>query len=894
LIDFLYNIIIFPLVQIIEITFVIIDRIFNDKVLAIAGVSAAVTVCTLPLYFIAEKWQQSERDIQKRLKPKISRIKSIFKGDEQYMILSAYYRQNNYHPIYALRSSLGILIQVPFFIAAYSWLSNLEYIKGVSFLFIRDLSAPDRFTSIGGFYLNLLPILMTLINCTSAAVYTQGLAQREKIQSYGMAAVFIILLYNSPSGLVLYWTLNNVFSLIKNILSKTGHGKKIIYGFLCLGSVLVDIHLVRMGISPKRLFVAGLCSLIFFAPLFKKIFNSLKKKFLANTNADKTVIAQNSTFFLSAIILFLLSGLVIPGSLIASSVQEFSFLESYTSPMPFLYITAVQSAGIFLLWPFCVYFLYPKKTKYVLTLILSLLSVIALINVFLFPGDYGFLTTTFKFSNPDTFESKYMIILISSFITLALLFLGILSLLTRRKIIFHSFQAITVIALVVFGLVNTHKINTDFKSFESLKKNPGIASAADTVQPEPVYHFSKNGKNIIIIMLDAAISGYIPYIFNEKPQLLEDFSGFIYYPNCASFGLHSRIGVPLLFGGYEYEPRLIQKNRSFAMEKHNEALLMMPRIFSEKFFHVTVTDPTFANYSLMPDLSIFAPYPEITALNIQGRYTGMYLRSHPELDIVSIPKLLKELLTRFSFLKIASPAFRIFIYDKANWLKPGGNLSQNQLSLNTLDWYVALDYLPHLTDISDDDFNTYTAIVNEVTHDTALFQYPGYIPVMNITDKGYGPFADEKDYHSNMAALLLLGKWFKFLQEQGVYGNARIIITSDHGKGTASKYYGNILLPSGEYLAGYHAPLLVKDFDSHGDFSTNMDFMTNADVPCIAMAGLVEEPQNPFSGKLIKTNKENGIIVSTSNALQFVIAEDQWLYVHDDIFIPDNWEKAKK
>jgi hypothetical protein len=73
--DILYNIFIFPIVQIIEISFTIAYRIFKDRALAIIAVSAAVTVCTMNNYVIAEKWQQTERYLQKILKPKIDKIK---------------------------------------------------------------------------------------------------------------------------------------------------------------------------------------------------------------------------------------------------------------------------------------------------------------------------------------------------------------------------------------------------------------------------------------------------------------------------------------------------------------------------------------------------------------------------------------------------------------------------------------------------------------------------------------------------------------------------------------------------------------------------------------------------------------------------------------------------
>jgi hypothetical protein len=516
----------------------------------------------------------------------------------------------------------------------------------------------------------------------------------------------------------------------------------------------------------------------------------------------------------------------------------------------------------------------------------------ALIDTFLFPGDYGFLTTTFRFSNPDTFESKYKIIILSGLVSIVLLCGFVYLLLTKRKIIFYYFQLIILIALVFFGLYDVFKINVDFKNFEKQTRQSG-KNVTSSEKPEPVYHFSRNGKNVIVIMLDAAISGYVPYIFKEKPELIKDFSGFTYYPNCVSFGSHTRIGAPLLFGGYEYEPRLIQKDRSYTMEKHNEALLMMPRIFLKNGCHVTVTEPVFANYSWKPDLSIFTPYPEITAKNILGNYTGMWLRSHPELKIVSVPEILQELLIRFSLLKISPPALRIFIYDRGDWLKEQNSASE-QLSLDTIDSYTTLDYLPLITEISDDKTNTYTVIVNELTHDTAFFQYPDYIPTTDITNLGSGPFAEEKSYHSIMASFLLLGKWFNFIQKQEIYNNTKIIIVSDHGSNLNSEYPGNILLPNNDRLSSYHALLMVKDFMSSGDLVTDTTFMTNGDVPVFSMNELINNPVNPFSNCPVTAGNKNNVIITTSGTLQYKISDDQWLSVHDNIFDPNNWGRMGK
>ena len=126
---FFYNLIISPIYNILEFFYVFFSAV-TSKGLSVIALSFVVTLFCLPLYMIAEKWQKQERDTQDGTITydgiDIKRIKKAFKGDEQYMILNTFYRENHYSPIYALRSSFSLLIQIPFFIAAYSFLSNLE------------------------------------------------------------------------------------------------------------------------------------------------------------------------------------------------------------------------------------------------------------------------------------------------------------------------------------------------------------------------------------------------------------------------------------------------------------------------------------------------------------------------------------------------------------------------------------------------------------------------------------------------------------------------------------------------------------------------------------------------------------------------------------------------
>jgi YidC/Oxa1 family membrane protein insertase len=727
---------IFPVELLVETACLLAYRVSHNPGLAICGISITVSFCTLPLYFAAEKLQQQERDIQKKLKPKTDAIKAVFKGDEQFMILRTYYRQNHYHPAFALRNTLGMFLQMPFFIAAYSFLSQLELLQGSPFLFIKDLAKPDRL--LGTF--NLLPVLMTAVNCVSGAVYARGLQKKEALQIYAAALVFLALLYNSPSGIVLYWLLNNIFSLAKNILQKAIKPKN------------------HAQITPGE--VAG--------------------------NAGPL---SGQCFFYASLMLFLLAGLIIPGSLIASSVEEFSFIESYASPFPFIFTTLLQGAGLFLLWPLGLYFLSPPKHRGRLGIGMTLLSLFALVNTFVFPGNYGFLTNALVFSDPEALNPG-----LKTFASAAAVFVGTTALFIGFRIItrrwFRILQIILLVSLFSHALVNLAAIG---KEYSALAKQSG-AGRSLSEKPEPVYGFSKNGKNVLVVMLDRAIGGYMPYMLREKPALASAFSGFVWYPNTVSFGAWTLFGAPPLFGGYEYAPLEMQKRRSESLaKKHNESLLVLPRLFLENGYRVTVSDPPWVNHRSSSDLNIFNNYQGISANKIIGAYSEYWLKNHPGVQSQPVAEGLKNNLVRFSLFKFAPGPFRKLLYDNGDWLNTRSFRRRLSLPKPTLDNYIALDILPKITRIDRDAANTFTIMVNDITHEPAFLEEPDYtIPVPKENGTAPKKHLRPKHYHVAMAALLLLGQWFDFLKENGAYDNTRIIVSSDHGSNLQSNYRNNM------------------------------------------------------------------------------------------------------
>ena len=130
----LYTLVISPLELLFEVIFTIANRLIGNEGLAIIFLSLAVNFLVLPLYKRADELQAEERDIQLKMAPMVKHIKSTFKGDERFMMLQEYYRINNYKPIYALRSSFSLLLQIPFFIAAYNLLESCSQFPGTASL----------------------------------------------------------------------------------------------------------------------------------------------------------------------------------------------------------------------------------------------------------------------------------------------------------------------------------------------------------------------------------------------------------------------------------------------------------------------------------------------------------------------------------------------------------------------------------------------------------------------------------------------------------------------------------------------------------------------------------------------------------------------------------------
>jgi membrane protein insertase Oxa1/YidC/SpoIIIJ len=193
--------------------------VFENLVKAGAGygpalllLSLVVTIVTAPLYYLAEKWRSQEEVVQRRMAKDVASIRAHYNGQKRFYLLRNAHRLYGYGPISPLRASMGLIIQIPFFLAPYLYLSRYTGYAGTSFLFLQDLARPDGLL----WGANLLPFVMTVVNVAASLLYARGRSARGTLQLLALAGFFLVVLYDRPSGLLLYWTMNNLLSIPKN------------------------------------------------------------------------------------------------------------------------------------------------------------------------------------------------------------------------------------------------------------------------------------------------------------------------------------------------------------------------------------------------------------------------------------------------------------------------------------------------------------------------------------------------------------------------------------------------------------------------------------------------------------------------------------------------------
>ena len=160
--------------------------------------------------------------------PQMAEIREKFKDDPQKMNkrVMEFMREHKINP---MGGCLPILIQIPVFIGFFTMLRSAVELRGAQFLWACDLSQSDTIANlpesipfIGDFPINPLPMIMgvtMILQARMTPMSPTADATQQKIMKY-MPLMFIVILYNFSAGLTLYWTVQNMLSILQTKLTK--------------------------------------------------------------------------------------------------------------------------------------------------------------------------------------------------------------------------------------------------------------------------------------------------------------------------------------------------------------------------------------------------------------------------------------------------------------------------------------------------------------------------------------------------------------------------------------------------------------------------------------------------------------------------------------------------
>ncbi|WP_413853904.1 membrane protein insertase YidC [Candidatus Ruminimicrobium bovinum] len=185
-------------------------KLTNNYGWAIIILTIIIQILVLPLTSKSYKAMAGMKKIQSLIKD----LQTKYKNEPQRLQAEMLnlYRTNKVNP---LGGCLPMLLQLPIFWALFQTLRNayeLRYSPWI--LWVKDLSASDSLAYIGGISLNVLPLVMGIGMFLQQKMSTATSDPTQRKMMYIMPIVFTFLFWRFPSGLVLYWLTNSVFSMI--------------------------------------------------------------------------------------------------------------------------------------------------------------------------------------------------------------------------------------------------------------------------------------------------------------------------------------------------------------------------------------------------------------------------------------------------------------------------------------------------------------------------------------------------------------------------------------------------------------------------------------------------------------------------------------------------------
>jgi YidC/Oxa1 family membrane protein insertase len=191
-----------------------------------------VTILVKALMFPLTKKGSIASARMQELQPMMQELQAKYKNNPQKLNqeMAEFYKKEGYNP---MSGCLPLLIQFPIFIAMYNLFNNHFDLRGALFIpgWIPDLSQPEAIYTFAPINLlvfrlsaiRILPVVY-LLSQIFYAKFTQSTTQsgpnasQMKFMMYGMPIIFFFILYDVPSGLLIYWIFSNLITIAQQVV----------------------------------------------------------------------------------------------------------------------------------------------------------------------------------------------------------------------------------------------------------------------------------------------------------------------------------------------------------------------------------------------------------------------------------------------------------------------------------------------------------------------------------------------------------------------------------------------------------------------------------------------------------------------------------------------------
>ena len=939
--ELLYYIFIFPLEQVLEVVLHNILKIIPSYGVSIILLSLVVNLFLLKIFLYTDKKAQQEAELKEKLDKRIKSWKSVYKRAKLYAFTQTLYRQHNYHPIYALRSLGGLALQIPFFFAMYEIINKASYLQFVSFLWIDDLSKPDSIM-LFGLSIHILPLLMTAFTLINVFYSSKELGAR--VQGSLIALLFLVLLYNMPSALVLYWTCNMGFALFKEIfkqcrnkrhsvlsdksgsaspyslrrMSNTPHSQDLhnpnfsSQSLECRDSNTriadsLSCHTGQSEVSKKRDSNNANSSKSTKIPskatqpqgkLKTLVFNI----FTPHTALDsKTYTTYRNISILAILNICFMICVFSPYALYSSDVSQFDVKQTYQ--------TLAVLFGAFLCSSFMVIyitsFFYKTRLLKFGVYVASILFLIGVINTFIFVGDYGamdhFVLQKPEFNNPNN------------------LLYALCAFIASVAIVYFCFKwlksifSVSLISLCVLSVISFFNIMEANKTYIVPKS---LVAEDNNLQPyeKELFSYSKTEKNIIVMVLDMFSGSHMHPLLEQFPEFKTQLDGFVLFDNAISTTNSTIHSIATLIGGEHYAVYNMNARKDNLADSITEAFGVIGDTFVKNGYDVGYFMGDWAkdkkylqrynkNMVVVQQLSLYADY------FMQNNHTAFEaFEAAGKGGIASIKKILS-----FGVFRFSPEMFRSRIYNDSEWLRYKDIDNNAITAVPYTSSFYAFTHL-HNTESKKPTFRYLHALMTHVPY--AMYYEQGKCIFVNGQDKlgnktawhDYPhkvemPYRNKaetrlyfKHYDSEACALNYLSTFIQWLKDNEIYDNTQIFVVSDHSGFDSVGIPSNIAAKEGRPDILF----LFKNFNTSGELKVDSRLMANYDISSIFCENLPNGCPNVPKNILNNYLQDRKIITTIPITAGFgTHKKNEWNITHyfqvnDNIYNENNWQDITK